>query len=82
MKLAYTPTPQPQTLEHALKVWRMHEAKRLSIAPFDLIRDPAIREIATHKPATIAELSNIPGISGTWAQQHGAAVCAVIAQHA
>jgi ATP-dependent DNA helicase RecQ len=77
-----TPQIQPQSLEFALKVWRMREAQRLETAPFDLLHDRVIHEIAAGKPRSVDALLAIPGIKPAWAQQYGEAVCSVVAQHA
>ena len=60
----------------------MHEAKRMSAAPFDVLQGQTIREIAAVKPRTPSDLRSIAGIGGDWADRHGEAVCAVIAQYA
>lgn len=70
------------SLEHTLKVWRMHEAKRLSVTPFNLLQDRAIQELAKTKPQTKAELQRIATLNSAWASEHGDAVCALIAQYA
>ncbi len=76
------PQPEPpQSLEYALKVWRMREARRLEQAPFDLLHDRTIRELAAEKPRSIDALQTIHGIDSAWAQRHGEAVVSVIAQH-
>lgn len=69
------------SLEHALKVWRMREAQRLNKVPFDLLHDPAIAAIASSLPRSPEALCAIEGIDTAWAERHGDAVCAVIAQH-
>ena len=83
--LAYTASVAPQeprSLEQALKVWRMHEAKRLEKAPFDLLRDGTIREIAASKPLSVDDLRGIAGVESAWADRFGPAVCSLVAQHA
>lgn len=74
----YTAVP----LEYTLKVWRMHEAKRLDMAPMQLLSDTMLTHIATALPLSAADLLKVPGLKGEWAELHGDAVCAVIAQHA
>ncbi len=69
------------SLEQALKVWRMHEARRLNKAPFDLLRDPAILAIASSKPRSVADLREVAGIDLEWAGVHGEAVCAVVCEY-
>lgn len=72
----------PATLEQALKVWRMHEARRQDRAPLDLLQDGLLREIVEHRPRSVAALSNVPGVLRPWLEQFGDAVCTVIAQYA
>ncbi len=69
------------SLEQALKVWRMHEARRLNRAPFDLLRDPAIQEIASLKPRTVEALRTLTCVERGFADQFGEAVCSVIASN-
>jgi superfamily II DNA helicase RecQ len=76
------PVHAPQSLEQALKVWRMREAQRQSTAPFDLLHDRTIREIAAQRPQSIEDLHNVDGIDGAWIDRFGEAVCSVVAQHA
>ncbi len=70
------------SLEHALKVWRMREAKRLGIAPFVLLLDAAIRSIVQALPAEMAALRRVPGMDSDWAAEHGDAICALVREHA
>ena len=77
------PPPGPvDSLEQALKVWRMREAKRLDRAPFDLLRDGAIREIVASKPRSVGDLLEVSGVDSDWVERFGEAVCGVVAQHA
>jgi ATP-dependent DNA helicase RecQ len=69
-----------KTLEHALKVWRMQEARRLDKAPFDLLRDPAILAIASSMPRSVEALREVDGVDVDWAMVHGDAVCAVVSE--
>ncbi len=72
----------PASLEQALKVWRMHEAKRQDRAPLDLLQDGLLREIVLQRPRSVAALSSVPGVRRPWVEQFGDAVCTVIAQYA
>ncbi len=73
--------PASRSLEHALKIWRMHEANRIATTPFDLLLDRTIQEIAAAKPRTLADLRKVSGVDGNWADRHGESVCAVVATH-
>ena len=72
----------PISLEHALKIWRMHEAKRLSTTPFDLLHDRTIREIVAIKPLSVDDLRGVTGVASDFADQYGEAVCTVVARNA
>lgn len=69
------------SLEHALKIWRMHEAKRQSLAPFVLLLDSTVRAIAQAQPSTVNELRKLPGITDEWAEIFGDALCDLVRQH-
>lgn len=69
-------------LEHALKVWRMHEAKRQQLAPFVLLLDSTIRAIIQAAPHNTASLRKVEGITSGFASQHGDAICAILNQNA
>lgn len=90
LRTAITPaeeTVEPQTvpvlstLEQALKVWRMHEAKRQERAPFALLQDRTIHDIAASRPSSVDALRGVPGLDGAWVDRFGEAVCTVIAQY-
>lgn len=72
----------PASLEQALKVWRMHEAKRLSTTPLSLLQDHVLQRVATARPESQVELLRINGVQSSWAAEHGEAICAVIMKHA
>ncbi len=73
--------PHRSSLEYALKIWRMHEAKRQGIAPFELLRDDVIATIASQKPSSATSLCRLDGVDVEWGKRYAHAVCAVIAQH-
>ncbi|MGI4757456.1 MAG: RecQ family ATP-dependent DNA helicase [Janthinobacterium lividum] len=70
-----------QTLEQALKVWRMQEAKRQATTPFKLLMDQTIEHIAAEKPESVNALREISGLRADWVDRFGEAICTVIAQH-
>ncbi len=65
-------------LDRALKIWRMHEAKRLGVAPFVLLLDQSIRGIIAAEPRSAEALRNVDGLSPKWVEQHGSAVVGVV----
>lgn len=69
------------SLDRALKVWRMHEAKRLGVAPFVLLLDQTIRGIVAVAPRSTEALRGVDGLSARWVDQHGPAVVDLIAAH-
>ncbi len=82
---AFAPKAQaadlPQTLEHALKVWRMREAARLKVAPFVLLLDSTIRNIVEAAPASPADLKRVRGLTAEVATEYGQAIYDVIRQY-
>lgn len=46
----------------ALKEWRNELSRTLSISPFIIFHDKALREIARIAPTTVEELASIPGV--------------------
>ena len=70
------------SLDHALKIWRMREAKRLGIAPFVLMLDAAIRSVVQAQPTDLAALRGVAGMDSDWAAEHGEAICALVREHA
>ena len=65
-------------MDRALKIWRMHEAKRLGIAPFLLLLDQTIRGIVAAEPRSPEALRQVDGISAKWVEEHGRAIVGVV----
>ena len=65
-------------MDRALKVWRMHESKRLGIPPFVLLLDQTIRSIVAAEPRSPDALHAVDGLSASWVEQHGTAIVGVI----
>lgn len=71
-----SPLSNPQTSSEddkffALKEWRNFESKRLSISPFIIFHDKALREISRIAPTTVDELAAIPGVGRDKAALYG-----------
>ncbi|GAA3764367.1 RecQ family ATP-dependent DNA helicase [Terriglobus aquaticus] len=84
-KPAVVPASQPPesaspalAMDRALKVWRMHEAKRLGVAPFVLLLDQTIRGIVAAEPRSPEALRGIDGLSAKWVEEHGRAIVGVV----
>ena len=86
---AHSITPLPATraessnspaveMDRALKVWRMHEARRLGVAPFVLLLDQTIRGIIAAAPRSPEALCEVEGLSAKWVEQHGRAIVGVV----
>lgn len=65
-------------IDRALKVWRMHEARRLGVAPFVLLLDQTIRGIVAAEPRSPDALRKVDGLSAKWVEQHGSAIVGVV----
>lgn len=79
---ATIPSAASGGMEHALKVWRMHEAKRQGVTPFTLLIDATVKTIVQAAPLSVVELEQVQGVTLDWASRFGDAVCKVIRQHA
>ncbi|MBS1815682.1 MAG: RecQ family ATP-dependent DNA helicase [Acidobacteria bacterium] len=72
---------QPDDLGRAIKIWRMHQAKALDVAPFSLLSEDAVTRIAAALPSNPDDLSQIDGVNSTFVKQHGDDLCTLISQH-
>ncbi|MCK6627572.1 MAG: RecQ family ATP-dependent DNA helicase [Anaerolineae bacterium] len=71
--------PDPELLE-ALRDWRTQQAKSQRLPPYIVFANRILEEIATRRPATLAELGNISGVGPAKLEQYGPAVMALISQ--
>jgi superfamily II DNA helicase RecQ len=72
--------PPPQIrLEHALRAWRLSEAKHRKIPAFRVFGDRALRGIAATCPRSDAELLAVPGIGMSIVKKYGAHIYRLIA---
>ncbi len=77
---AFASASMPVTdIDRALKVWRMHEAKRQGVAPFVFLLDQTIRGIIAAAPRSQETLRDVEGLSPRWVEQHGNAVIGIVA---
>jgi ATP-dependent DNA helicase RecQ len=63
----------------ALRAWRKAEAQAQSVPAYVIFHDRTLAEIAARRPATLADLAEIPGVGGTKQARYGAAVLAMVA---
>ncbi len=66
-----------ESLFEALRGWRLDEARRQELPPYVIFHDLTLREIARRRPATRAELAEIPGIGKSKLDRYGAALLAI-----
>ena len=63
----------------ALRVWRIEEARRRTMAPFVILHDRTLVAIATSLPRSIGELGVVPGIGPAKLAAYGEAILAIVA---
>ena len=66
----------------ALKKWRLGAARAADVPAFVVFADRVLIDIANARPRSTAELLNISGIGSTKADRFGAALLAIVAEHA
>jgi len=71
--------PDPELLE-ALRDWRTQQAKSQRLPPYIVFANRILEEIATRRPATLAELGKISGVGPAKLEQYGPAVIALVNQ--
>ncbi|HXC28583.1 MAG TPA: DNA helicase RecQ [Stellaceae bacterium] len=76
---ASTLDAEADALWQRLRAWRLDEARRQELPPYVIFHDATLVEVARRRPATLAALSDIPGIGRSKLDRYGAAVLAVVA---
>jgi ATP-dependent DNA helicase RecQ len=71
--------PAAEVLWQRLRAWRLDEARRQELPPYVIFHDATLIEVARRRPASLAALTDIPGIGRSKLDRYGAAVLAVIA---
>ena len=66
-------------LWHALRAWRLAEAKRQEVPPYVIFHDATLIEVTRRRPTSLAALADIPGIGRSKLDRYGADLLAVIA---
>jgi superfamily II DNA helicase RecQ len=69
----------PHRIEHALRAWRLSEAKRRRVPAFRIFGDRALQSIATTAPRNEAELLAVHGIGAGIVKKYGAHIFRLIA---
>ncbi|GAB93933.1 DNA helicase RecQ [Gordonia rhizosphera] len=64
--------------EH-LRTWRKAEASQRGVPPYVVFNDATLRELATRRPESAAQLRSVSGIGDAKLEQYGDAVLATIA---
>jgi ATP-dependent DNA helicase RecQ len=68
-----------EALWQRLRAWRLDEARRQELPPYVIFHDATLIEVARRRPASLADLADIPGIGRSKLDRYGAAVLAVAA---
>jgi len=75
------PAPD-QALFEALRGKRLEIARAQGVPPYVIFHDKTLIELAATRPATRADMANVPGVGKAKLEQYGAAFLAVIAETA
>ena len=62
-----------------LRTWRAAAAREQGVPAYVVFHDATLREIATRRPTTSAELAGVSGVGATKLERHGAGVLAALA---
>lgn len=73
--------PLGDPLFEALRVLRRDLAAEAGLPPYVIFHDATLREIARHRPSTLAELGEINGIGARKLEAYGEAFLNVVRQH-
>ncbi|MFZ4893555.1 DNA helicase RecQ [Plantibacter sp. Mn2098] len=73
--------PAAAELFERLRAWRAATAKELGVPAYIVFGDATLREVATTKPASLAELDGITGIGAKKLESYGEALIEAVAAH-
>ena len=65
-------------IEHALRAWRLAEARRRGVPAFRIFSDRALRAMASTRPGTARELLAVPGIGSSTVEKYGAQIYRIL----
>jgi len=71
---------EAQPIFDQLRTWRTSVAKEQAIAPYMVFHDATLRQIATDRPATLAELGEISGVGETKLAKYGQQILETLAE--
>jgi ATP-dependent DNA helicase RecQ len=63
----------------ALKAWRTDQARQQAVPPYVVFHDRTLLELASRRPASLAELAEVGGIGAAKLERYGTALLAVLA---
>jgi ATP-dependent DNA helicase RecQ len=73
--------PEHHTLFDALRAWRRNTAADQGVPPYVIFHDRTLGEIASFRPATLADLAGIGGVGQTKLDHYGQAVLKVVREN-
>ncbi|MBO6527623.1 DNA helicase RecQ [Erythrobacter sp.] len=76
-----TPNPVGDPLFEALRALRKELAEEAQVPPYVIFHDSTLREMAAARPATTAQLAQLPGIGAKKLEAYGERFLRTIAQH-
>ena len=72
------PAGIPTTLFDRLRAWRFATAKERNVPAYVVFPDATLREIALHRPQSLAELAGISGVGDRKLEHYGAAILEIV----
>jgi DNA helicase-2/ATP-dependent DNA helicase PcrA len=76
------PAAADRPLFEALRAWRREQALKGGVPAYVVFNDATLRAVAEQRPATVAELLDVPGIGPAKAERFGADVLRIVAEAA
>ena len=73
-------TAEQESLEKAIRAWRLAEAKRKRIPAFRILTDRTLRAIVASRPRSTGELLELPGIGKRIAESYGDQILKIVEQ--
>ncbi|MDP2151172.1 DNA helicase RecQ [Parvibaculum sp.] len=72
-------SPEEEALFQALRAERLRLAREQGVPPYVIFHDTSLREMARRRPASVEDMTEIPGVGGAKIARYGEAFLAVIA---
>ncbi len=73
---------EAQGLFEALRAWRRDEAARQRVPPYVIFHDQTLADIARARPGALGPLAEFNGVGAGKLERYGAAVLAIVSEHA